>query len=203
MQGLRRPLHRRVRDLRRRGAHRGLRQGAAGAHPRRQLRLHAHRRGQEHPPHPRDGPPERGEEVLHRPEGVQGLHARPHPRLRPLHHHPADPGPVPGQRRLRHDEGQAHPHRGRRDLHRREPPRPGGAGAGGRGHRHRPGRHPGGGRRPEAPRHHLPGPPAGVQRRGAGEGIPIIFGAKRRGAYAPRRIFLEQVEAAVNRRSPP
>ena len=31
--------------------------------------------GQVHPPHPRNGPPERRRQVLHRPQGSQGIHA--------------------------------------------------------------------------------------------------------------------------------
>ena len=48
------------------------------------------------PPDPRNGPPVRGQEVLHRPEGSQGLYARPHPCGGSVHHHRWHPEAVSG-----------------------------------------------------------------------------------------------------------
>ena len=66
----------------------------------------------------------------------------------------------------------------------------GGAGEDRRRHRHRPGRHPGRGRRPGPEGHHVPRPPAGVQQRRHSEGV-IHTILQKHGAEGilPRRVF--------------
>ena len=53
------------------------------------LRLSAHGRGQEHPPHPRDGSPVRRKGIFRRPQGSEGLYAPPAACDGPFHHDPA------------------------------------------------------------------------------------------------------------------